>query len=168
MSVAIVFVFITRTCLPNIVWVMMTNILLVTSNFFLFCSKKVGKQSVPRLCKKFDSKERDKERERERERERDREREIIKRFLLFLIPCIRFLFESLKFTRKFSSRFDQIFGCSTVVRYYKIFERFIKVKAFLQPVLFSLLHWTKRISFFQTNLILNSNFGIVCSIVLQE
>ena len=54
---------------------MTTNILLVTSNFFLFCSKKVGKQSVPRLCKKFDSKERDKEREREREREREIERD---------------------------------------------------------------------------------------------
>ena len=73
MSVAIVFVFITRTCLPNIVRVMTTNILLVTSNFFLFCSKKVGKQSVPRLCKKFDSKERDKEREKEREREIERD-----------------------------------------------------------------------------------------------
>ena len=69
MSVAIVFVFITRTCLSNIVRVMTTNILLVTSNFFLFCSKKVGKQSVPRLCKKFDSKEREKEREREIERD---------------------------------------------------------------------------------------------------
>ena len=69
MSVAIVFVFITRTCLPNIVRVMTTNILLVTSNFFLFCSKKVGKQSVPRLCKNLIAK-----RETKRERERDRER----------------------------------------------------------------------------------------------
>ena len=37
---------------------------------------------------------------------------------MFLVPFIHFLFESLKLIRQFSSRFDQISGCSKLLKYF--------------------------------------------------
>ena len=49
--------------------------------------------------------------------------EMIKRFLMFLVPCIHFLFESLKGSELFSSRFDQIHGWSNMLKYYNKIKR---------------------------------------------
>ena len=46
--------------------------------------------------------------------------QFIWRFLLFLVPYIRFLFESQK---QFSLRFGQISGCSNVLKYFNIFPK---------------------------------------------
>ena len=48
----------------------------------------------------------------------------IRRFL-FLVPYIRFLFESLKLIRQFSPRFDQISGCSKLLKCFNIFQNFL-------------------------------------------
>ena len=50
---------------------------------------------------------------------------VIRRFLLFLVPYIRFLFESLKLTRQFLPRFDQISGCSKLLKYFNIFQKYL-------------------------------------------
>ena len=48
----------------------------------------------------------------------------IRRFL-FLVPYIPFLIESLKLIRQFSPRFDQISGCSKLLKCFNIFQKFL-------------------------------------------
>ena len=60
---------------------------------------------------------------------------IIKHFLLFLVPCICFLFEPLKLNWQFSSRFYEISGCSNMWKYCNIFQRILSSsKLFLSHV----------------------------------
>ena len=47
--------------------------------------------------------------------------QIIRSFLLFLVPYVCFLFESLKLIIQFPPRFDQIAGCSELLKYFNIF-----------------------------------------------
>ena len=47
--------------------------------------------------------------------------QIIRSFLLFLVPYVFFLFESLKLIIQFPPRFDQIAGCSELLKYFNIF-----------------------------------------------
>ena len=49
--------------------------------------------------------------------------QIIRPFLLLLVPYIRFLFESLKLIKQFSSRFYQISAWSNVLKYFNIFQK---------------------------------------------
>ena len=79
---------------------------------------------------------------------------IIRRFLLFLFPYIRFLFESVKLIKQFSSRFDQISGCSNVLKYFNIFQKFLPISKFFLlhvnvsdflPCTKGVFSWTKPI-----------------------
>ena len=51
--------------------------------------------------------------------------QIIRSFLLFLVPYVFFLFESLKLIIQFPPRFDQIAGCSELLKYFNIFQKFL-------------------------------------------
>ena len=66
----------------------------------------------------------------------NKKRQIRRRFLLFLVPDIRFLLESQKLIKQFSSRFDEISGCVLFKRV-EILEHFPKnfaqLKIFLVP-----------------------------------
>ena len=107
--------------------------------------------------------------------------QIIRRFLLFLVPYIRFLFESLKLIRQFSPRFDQISGCSNVFRYFNIFQKFLLSSKFLlfhtNVSYFSTLH--QKSFFLEQNQFLqllkwvdilhqNFNFDFVCRIIVPQ
>ena len=81
-----------------------------SSYCFLFCPKSVRKATrtkvmqklwCSKLLKYFNKKG-----------------QIIRHFLLLLVPYIRFLFESLKVIREFSSRFDWILWCSKLLKYF--------------------------------------------------
>ena len=56
--------------------------------------------------------------------------QIIRLFLLFLVPYIRFLFECLKLIRQFSPRFDKISGCSKLLKLFNIFQKFLPSSKF--------------------------------------
>ena len=56
--------------------------------------------------------------------------QIIRRFLFFLVPYVRFLLECLKLIRQFSLRFHQISGCSKLLKYFNIFQKFLPSSKF--------------------------------------
>ena len=107
--------------------------------------------------------------------------QIKRRFLLFLVPFIRFLFESLKLFRQFPLRFDQISGCSKLLKYLTFFKNFYSAQNFScsTPMFFSFLPCTKRVFFLEQNEFLqllqwveilhqNFKFDFVCSIIVPQ
>ena len=99
--------------------------------------------------------------------------QIIRHFLLFLVPYIRFLFESLKLIRQFSPRFDQISVCSNLSKYFNIFQKFLSISKFFlfhtNVSYFSTLNqksffsWAKPVLTLVEILHENFNFDFVCS-----
>ena len=87
--------------------------------------------------------------------------QIIRLFFLFLVPYIRFLFESLQLIRQFSPRFDQISGCSKLLKYFNIFQKFLRRSKFYlfhtNVSYFSTLH-QKSFFFNKTNSCSRSNW----------
>ena len=67
---------------------------------------------------------------------------IIRRSYCFLSHIFRFLFESIKLIKQVSSRFDQISGCSNVLKYFNIFQKILHSSKFF------LLH--VNVSYFST------------------
>ena len=107
--------------------------------------------------------------------------QIKRRFLLFLVPFIRFLFESLKLFTQFPLRFDQISGCSKLLKYFNIFQKLLHSSNFScsTPMFFSFLPCTKRVFFLEQNQFLqllqlveilhqNFKFDFVCSIIVPQ
>ena len=106
--------------------------------------------------------------------------QLIRCFLLFLVPYVCFLFESLKLIIQFPPRFDQIAGCSELLKYFNIFQKFLSSsKCFLFHVNVSYIFYLapKEFFFLEQNQFLqllklveilhqNFNFDFVCNIIV--
>ena len=80
--------------------------------------------------------------------------QIIRGFLFFLVPYVRFLFESLKLIKQIFPRFNQISRCSKLLKYFNIFQEFLpSLKFFLLHTnvpYFSTLHQKRFFSWPKT------------------
>ena len=102
--------------------------------------------------------------------------------ILLIVSCsiCLFLFESLKLIIQFPPRFDQIAGCSELLKYFNIFQKFLSSsKCFLFHVNVSYFFYLapKEFFFLEQNQFLqllelvkilheNFNFDFVCSIIV--
>ena len=100
---------------------------------------------------------------------------------MFLVPHIHFLFQSLNLIRQLSSRFDQISGCSKLLKYCNVFQKFLPSSKFFlfhtNVSYFSTLH--QKSFFLEQNQFLqllklveilhqNVNPDFVCSIIVPK
>ena len=111
----------------------------------------------------------------------NKKRQITRPFLLFLVPYISFLFESLKLIRQFFPRLEQISGCSKLLKSLNIFQNFLSSSKFFcsTPMFLIFLPCTRKVFFLEQNQFLqlfklveilhqNFNFDFACSIIVPQ